>query len=358
MKTSTSCVVCLDQLEGSASKFSIFEKDPVLLTCLVFDIHRITGIQVVYREDGGLLCQECYFHLVKICELEQEFKEKFRARVLKKPPSPNKSSDSVKRKVQKIWPGPNSGLVPIKNPKLLKCDPLRHSQEPTNITDEDKQYPLLSHSNLLNAHDSIANKNQDKIDAVTVQHKQENDPMKVTGKKLQVEKKQNGEDMKLAKIDLIPNHREDELNKEEAEEFGSNILSEYEDFEGGDNDVEFESTLTVTDVKLDPDSQAFSDQKVETSKGKSWIRHKGRYCYVLGCFNHDRMEGIKFFPFPPVKKDPERRNIWLSAIGRSDKDPARQERICQYHFVNGTPSTNITDADYSPSVFFESTKNE
>ena len=275
-----SCVVCQDDLEGTSEKYSIFEKDPLMLTCLAFEIYKITGIQIIYKEDGGFLCQECYFQLVNICELEQEFKKKFTGKIVPKTELRKLTKGTniiqrsvvqnipktspVKRKVQQIWPGPNSGLIPIKPPKLLKRETLKNTEESTQKTVKEKQIPSSGQHDLSNAHASSTIDNPEKNYSAIIQHKEEHDPLKGMTNKLPVDKTQKGEDVNLAKIDLIPTNREEKSSENEEEAFDTNILSEYEDFE-----EEFEVEEMTCDVKPEPDMIMNSNQKSNQQEEQS-----------------------------------------------------------------------------------------
>ena len=61
-----------------------------------------------------------------------------------------------------------------------------------------------------------------------------------------------------------------------------------------------------------------------------------RSCSAVGCVNRDTKEnrdkGIKFYRIPV---NPERRRLWLAAIGRKDFDPPPDAVICSVHFIGG-----------------------
>ena len=55
---------------------------------------------------------------------------------------------------------------------------------------------------------------------------------------------------------------------------------------------------------------------------------------------------FKLFPFPTLKKDPEKRNIWISNINRLEEGsklklftPSKDMRVCSNHFKDGAPTT-------------------
>ena len=61
-----------------------------------------------------------------------------------------------------------------------------------------------------------------------------------------------------------------------------------------------------------------------------------RSCSAVVCVNRDTKEnrdkGIKFYRIP---LNPQKRRLWLAAIGRKDFDPPPDAAICSVHFVGG-----------------------
>jgi len=88
------------------------------------------------------------------------------------------------------------------------------------------------------------------------------------------------------------------------------------------------------------------------------------YCAVKDCTNgayklkkwfkeHGKGDPVPFklYPFPTIKKNPEKRNIWIRNINRQEgskqkcQDPGKDARVWSIHFVDGEP----TDANPHPT---------
>lgn len=64
----------------------------------------------------------------------------------------------------------------------------------------------------------------------------------------------------------------------------------------------------------------------------------------------------RFFRFPSVKRDRQRREAWIRAVGRQCENgrpwqPSTASRLCGKHFVSGAPSNSPRHPDFVPSLF-------
>ncbi|XP_077533514.1 uncharacterized protein LOC144145704 isoform X3 [Haemaphysalis longicornis] len=64
----------------------------------------------------------------------------------------------------------------------------------------------------------------------------------------------------------------------------------------------------------------------------------------------------RFFRFPSVKRDRQRREAWIRAVGRQCENgrpwqPSAASRLCGKHFVSGAPSNSPRHPDFVPSLF-------
>ena len=63
--------------------------------------------------------------------------------------------------------------------------------------------------------------------------------------------------------------------------------------------------------------------------------HNGRKCAVLSCKNHhekDDKHGLSYHCFPSIQSNPQKCQLWLSAIGRPYYNPPKNAVICSIHF--------------------------
>ncbi|KAH7935526.1 hypothetical protein HPB52_009537 [Rhipicephalus sanguineus] len=62
-----------------------------------------------------------------------------------------------------------------------------------------------------------------------------------------------------------------------------------------------------------------------------------------------------YFRFPSVKRDRQRREAWIRAVRRQNEDgspwqPSDLARLCEKHFVKGSPSNSLRHPDFVPSL--------
>ncbi|XP_049528033.1 uncharacterized protein LOC125947407 [Dermacentor silvarum] len=80
-------------------------------------------------------------------------------------------------------------------------------------------------------------------------------------------------------------------------------------------------------------------------------------CAAYGCTSRGVPgSNIHFFRFPSVKRDRQRREAWIRAVRRQNEDgspwePSGSARLCEKHFVKGSPSNSPRHPDYVPSLF-------
>ena len=75
----------------------------------------------------------------------------------------------------------------------------------------------------------------------------------------------------------------------------------------------------------------------------------GKACCAVGCTNRfTKGSGVSFYRFP---KDPARRALWISAVGRKNWAPNAYSWICSVHFVSGEKSDNPLSPGYVPTLF-------
>ena len=85
----------------------------------------------------------------------------------------------------------------------------------------------------------------------------------------------------------------------------------------------------------------------------------GSYCSAPGCRSctaREGRQGVKFFRFP---KEPDKRQVWIDRIGRTNKDgspwtPPGNARLCSMHFRSGNHSNDPQNPDYAPTIFIKS----
>ena len=68
-----------------------------------------------------------------------------------------------------------------------------------------------------------------------------------------------------------------------------------------------------------------------------------RKCVVLSCKNHhekDDKRGLSYHWFPSIKSNPQKRQLWLSAIGRPNYNPPKNAVICSIHFKSNYFKSN------------------
>ena len=91
-----------------------------------------------------------------------------------------------------------------------------------------------------------------------------------------------------------------------------------------------------------------------SSSRKIKIRRK---CAVLGCGSSDlTLPKKKFFSFPSVNRNAEKRQLWIEAVCRQNSDgtpwiPKKYDEICNDHFTSGQHSQSRYDKDYVPHIF-------
>ena len=69
----------------------------------------------------------------------------------------------------------------------------------------------------------------------------------------------------------------------------------------------------------------------------------GRKCAVLSCKNHhekDDKRGLSYHWFPSIKSNPQKWQLWLSAIGRPNYNPPKNAVICSIHFKSNYFKSN------------------
>ncbi|XP_037503120.1 THAP domain-containing protein 1-like [Rhipicephalus sanguineus] len=80
-------------------------------------------------------------------------------------------------------------------------------------------------------------------------------------------------------------------------------------------------------------------------------------CAAYGCTSRGVPgSNIHFFRFPSVKRDRQRREAWIRAVKRQNEDgspwqPSDSARLCEKHFVQGSPSNSPRHPDFVPSLF-------
>ncbi|KAH7980324.1 hypothetical protein HPB49_014918 [Dermacentor silvarum] len=80
-------------------------------------------------------------------------------------------------------------------------------------------------------------------------------------------------------------------------------------------------------------------------------------CAAYGCTSRGVPgSNIHFFRFPSVKRDRQRREAWIRAVRRQNEDgspwePSGSARLCEKHFVKGSPSNSPRHPNYVPSLF-------
>ena len=75
----------------------------------------------------------------------------------------------------------------------------------------------------------------------------------------------------------------------------------------------------------------------------------GKACCAVGCTNRfTKGSGVSFYRFP---KDPARRGLWISAVGRKNWTPNAYSWICSVHFVSGEKSDDPLSPGYVPTLF-------
>ncbi|XP_065300684.2 uncharacterized protein [Dermacentor albipictus] len=80
-------------------------------------------------------------------------------------------------------------------------------------------------------------------------------------------------------------------------------------------------------------------------------------CVAYGCSSRDSpSRTVRFFRFPSVKRDRQRREAWIRAVKRQDAQgrpwqPSAASRLCGKHFVTGAPSPSPRHPDFIPTLF-------
>ncbi|XP_070392214.1 uncharacterized protein [Dermacentor albipictus] len=80
-------------------------------------------------------------------------------------------------------------------------------------------------------------------------------------------------------------------------------------------------------------------------------------CVAYGCSSRDSpSRTVRFFRFPSVKRDRQRREAWIRAVKRQDAQgrpwqPSAASRLCGKHFVTGAPSLSPRHPDFIPTLF-------
>ena len=74
--------------------------------------------------------------------------------------------------------------------------------------------------------------------------------------------------------------------------------------------------------------------------------HNGRNCAVLSCKNHhekDDKHGLSYHWFPSIKSNPQKWQLWLSAIGRPNYNPPKNAIICSIHFKSNGKAKRLKE---------------
>ena len=72
----------------------------------------------------------------------------------------------------------------------------------------------------------------------------------------------------------------------------------------------------------------------------------GRKCAVLSCKNHhvkDDKRGLSYHWFPSIKSDPQKRQLWLSAIERPNYNPPKNAATCSIHFKSNGKAKRLKE---------------